>query len=81
MLTKNASEQWQNDPQKAVFIDRDGAIFGFILSYLCDGRVAILITVRKVTLMNELGYYGVDKVNKNMIDDEWETKSAYNPSN
>ena len=79
MIAKSASEQWQNDPQKEVFIDRDGAIFSFVLSYLRDGKVALPTTVRKVTLMDELDYYGVDDVEANMIDDEnRETKFACN---
>lgn len=79
MLAKAASDQWQKDPTKEIFIDRDGQLFLFVLSYLRDGEVALPNTVRKVTLLKELVYFGVDDVDESTIDDEnKETKAGYN---
>ena len=38
MLGKLVSETWQQDPEKPVFIDRDGDIFAHVLNYLRYGR-------------------------------------------
>ena len=78
MLAKSASEQWQTDPEKEIFIDRDGATFGHVLNYLRDGKVSLPITIRKETLLSELEYYGVDGVEETTINEESGMKSAYN---
>ncbi len=38
VLGKLVSDTWNDDPDKAVFIDRDGDIFYHILNYLRYGR-------------------------------------------
>ena len=38
MLGKLASDTWNEDPEKPVFIDRDGDIFARVLNYLRYGR-------------------------------------------
>jgi hypothetical protein len=38
VLGKLVSDTWQDDPDKAVFVDRDGDIFAQILNYLRYGR-------------------------------------------
>ena len=38
MLRRLVSDTWNEDPSKAVFIDRDGDIFAHILNYLRYGR-------------------------------------------
>lgn len=38
VLGKLVSETWNNDPGKAVFIDRSGDIFAHVLEYLRYGR-------------------------------------------
>ena len=62
MLAKICSEKWQEDSEAEIFIDRDGSIFSFVLSYLRDSKVHLLTTISKGILMNELTYFGVDFV-------------------
>lgn len=38
VLGKLVSDTWNDDPAKAVFVDRDGDIFAHILNYLRYGR-------------------------------------------
>ena len=60
MLARIASEQWQQDPDAEIFIERDGKIFRHVLSFLRDDNVNLPITVSKEMLINELSYYGID---------------------
>jgi len=43
MLAKSASDQWQEDPESEIFIERDGQRFRFVLDYLRDGKVGLPI--------------------------------------
>lgn len=70
MLAKSASEQWQRDPNKEIFIDRNGIIFSFVLDYLRDGKVDLPCTVRKEAVMRELVYYGVENIDNDAINDQ-----------
>ena len=38
MLAKISSERWNQDNNDEIFIERDGDIFAFVLSYLRDGK-------------------------------------------
>ena len=38
LLGKLVSDTWNDDPEKEVFIDRDGDIFAQIMNYLRYGR-------------------------------------------
>ncbi len=38
MLGKLVSDTWNEDPEKSVFIDRNGDIFSHVLDYLRYGR-------------------------------------------
>ena len=38
VLGKLVSDTWNDDPDKAVFVDRDGDIFAQVLNYLRYGR-------------------------------------------
>ena len=60
MLAKSASEQWMENPDATIFIDRDGELFRHVLNYLRDNQVVLPITVARQTLINELEYYGVN---------------------
>mmetsp|Transcript_13886 Transcript_13886/g.19007 ORF Transcript_13886/g.19007 Transcript_13886/m.19007 type:complete len:206 (-) Transcript_13886:396-1013(-) len=69
MLARISSEQWQKDPEKEIFIDRDGDRFRYCLDYLRDGHVALPVTVAKKALLQDLEYYGVEGVDEGSIDD------------
>ncbi|KAL7548999.1 hypothetical protein ACHAWF_012264, partial [Thalassiosira exigua] len=45
MLGRLVSDAWNNDPDKPVFIDRDGDIFAHILNYLRYGSIELPIIV------------------------------------
>jgi hypothetical protein len=69
MLAKSASDQWHEDPESEIFIERDGALFAFVLSYIRDQKVSLPLTVSKKALLDELAYYGIDVGNEEDIDD------------
>ncbi len=71
MLARSASDQWLQDSKADIFIDRDGSLFKYVLSYLRDGRVDLPLTVSKKALMQELiYYYGFENVCEDDINDE-----------
>jgi hypothetical protein len=55
MLARLVSETWIENPEQAVFIDRDGVIFAQILNY--HGSVSFPRTVRKSDFLRDLEYY------------------------
>jgi hypothetical protein len=59
MLAKIVSEQWQQDQESEIFIERDGTIFRYVLNYLRDGQVKMPISETKAALVTELEYYSV----------------------
>ena len=59
MLAKSASDQWQEDPESEIFIERDGARFRFVMDYLRDGNVTLPITETKEAFVAELEYYNI----------------------
>jgi hypothetical protein len=62
MLCKSASEQWQEDPDSEIFIERDGARFKYVLDYMRDGKVDVPITQTQASILAELKYFGIDVV-------------------
>eukprot|EP00978_Attheya_sp_CCMP212_P030609 scaffold113119_cov55-Attheya_sp.AAC.3 len=60
MLTKSASEQWQEDTEVEIFIERNGHRFQYVLDYMRDGKVVLPLTESKESVVMELGYYGVE---------------------
>ena len=70
MLAKSASDQWQEDPESEIFIERDGQRFRFVLDYLRDGKVSLPITEAKHAFLAELEYYNIgadtDKIVRKM---------------
>ena len=70
LLSQTASQQWNvMGPGKAIFIDRDGARFSFILDFLRDGHIFLPITITKSSMISELAYYGFEDVDESCIDD------------
>ena len=65
-------DQWQEDPESEIFIERDGERFKYCLDYLRDGRVMLPITMSKGAVMEDLKYYGVESVDEEVV--------YYNPS-
>ncbi len=70
MLAKIVSDKGQKNKAGELFIDRDGTIFGYVLSYLRDGKVALPRIVRKEALINELIHCGVEDIDEDAIDDD-----------
>jgi hypothetical protein len=68
MLTKIASDQWQEDPESEIFIERDGSTLSYVLKYLRDGKVKLPTTETKSDVIEELVYYNIDH-DANKIDD------------
>lgn len=58
MLARLISEQWQEDPSKEVFVERDGGRFKYVLDYLRDGKVLLpAFSVPKEVLEKDFEYY------------------------
>lgn len=70
MLARSVSSQWHSgDPNSEIFIERDGALFGYVLKYLRDRKACLPLTVAKKELLAELRYYGVQDIDIRSIDD------------
>ena len=68
MLAQSASEQWLQNPDAEVFVERDGIRFGYVLDYLRDdGSVILPMTVPKPSFLADLVYYGVENVDESKI--------------
>ena len=60
MLARLISEQWQEDPSKEVFVERDGGRFKYVLDYLRDGKVLLpAFSVPKEVLEKDFEYFGI----------------------
>jgi BTB/POZ domain len=55
----NDEKKKKNKNKKAIFIERNGARFGFVLDYLRDGSVTLPVTVAKAAFLTDLDYFGV----------------------
>ena len=69
MFSRSASEEWQKDKESEIFIERDGSIFRFVLSYMRDGKVFLPITESKEAVLAELEYYGIEVPDEDQIND------------
>merc|ERR1719162_1261229 len=65
----SASNQWHEDYDSEIFIDRDGETFRHVLTYLRDGKVTLPLTAAKEALLSELEYYGVEGVDEKNVND------------
>ena len=59
MIARLVSDTWQADPNKPVFIDRNGDTFGYFLDYLRYGSITLPIAVSKDMFLRDLDFYGI----------------------
>lgn len=59
MLARLVSDTWQEDPNKSVFIDRDGDIFAQVLNYLRYGSITLPDNIVKDMFLRDLDFYGI----------------------
>ena len=60
LLAKLVSAPWTSEESsEAIFVDRDGPRFQFVLDYLRDGRVHLPYSVSKQALMTDFAYFGL----------------------
>jgi len=60
MVARMASEDWQQNAEAEIFIERDGTRFKYFLDYLRDGKVSLPLSVSKAAMLEDMKYYGVD---------------------
>jgi hypothetical protein len=78
MLARSVSEQWLRDPAEEIFIDRDGTLFGCVLSFLRDGKVFLPYNMVKERLVVELEYYGIEGDNEEYFHEKSSIHSINN---
>ena len=69
VLAKLVDDKWLDDPSKAVFIDRNGIVFEYVLDYLRYGSVELPPNIMMSTVTRELDYYGIDIVEDTIKQD------------
>ena len=81
MLTRMASDQWHDDSEAEIFIERDGERFKFCLDYLRDGKILLPITVRKEAVLQDLKYYNIEvqDVNVHVVEHSAQEKNRSMP--
>ena len=66
MLAKLISETWEKEPDKPVFIDRDGEKFAHVLDYLRYGSIELPPSIPRSTFERELDFYGITASNSSV---------------
>lgn len=66
MLARMVSEQWQENPDTEIFIERDGSRFKYVLDYLRDGKVQVPVTLAKESLLNDIEYFSISFETENV---------------
>jgi hypothetical protein len=61
MLAKLISEKWNPKNSEAIFIDRDGENFKYILDLFRDGEVVVPRTVAVEAIKKDALYFGLPK--------------------
>ena len=56
MLACSASDQWEEDPETEIFVERDGERFKYCLDYLRDGRARLPLIASKEAVIDDLKY-------------------------
>mmetsp|Transcript_20028 Transcript_20028/g.41854 ORF Transcript_20028/g.41854 Transcript_20028/m.41854 type:complete len:220 (-) Transcript_20028:1029-1688(-) len=70
MLARMVSETWENamEPDKTLFLERDGDRFRYVLDYMRDGKVFLPAPkISKDALLLDLDYYGFSNVSPRNI--------------
>ncbi|CAJ1921332.1 unnamed protein product [Cylindrotheca closterium] len=68
MLARMASKTWQENPEAAMFIERDSERFRFCLDYMRDGKVHLSPVVSKEALLADLQCFAFEDVKESDID-------------
>ena len=75
MLARMASETWQGEdpPEEAMFVERDGGRFGYVLDFMRDGQVSLPAKgkITEESLLKELTYFGFLNVDPSVITTEF----------
>ncbi|KAG7343115.1 BTB/POZ domain containing protein [Nitzschia inconspicua] len=71
MLAAISSKRWKNDQDEegdegAIFIDRNGERFQYVLDYMRDSKVCLPLSIPKVQFLTDMEYYGLDVDDKNV---------------
>ena len=59
MLARLVSNTWREDPNKSVFIDRNGDTFSHILDYLRYGSITLSDKIVKDMFLRDLDFFGI----------------------
>ncbi|KAL3781473.1 hypothetical protein HJC23_009142 [Cyclotella cryptica] len=61
MIGKLVSDTWscKTDRAEAIFIDRDGDLFGYVLNYMRYGSIELPVNLPKTMFQRELDFYGL----------------------
>lgn len=62
MIYKAASETWMQENSEPIFIERDCDRFHYVLDYMRDGYCSLPYHTTIDAVLNELSYFGFDKV-------------------
>ena len=61
MLARLISDRWhKSKPNEAIFIDRDGELFRYVLAYMRDKKAYLPLSVSKGSVTQEFAYFGFD---------------------
>ena len=72
VLARMVSNTWQDDPDKEIFIERDGLRFSCVLDYMRDKKVHVPVNTTKASVLQDLEYFGFGEI----PDDAIEVRSA-----
>lgn len=62
MLARMVSSTWQKDPEKEIFVDRNGLRFQYIVDYMRDGAVDIPTSVSRAAMQKDFEYFGFENI-------------------
>lgn len=62
MLAKLVSDKWNQNSHEAIFIDRDGERFKYILDWYRDGKITVPKIVSIDAIKSEAEYFGLGDI-------------------